>query len=185
MIIFYPNQIFANHGFTMVQLEPDVALIKLSEPIELGVEAKRVPICVATNMAPEKNGENNDTRSCISTGWGRNRYVTGRMMPILQKVEVPLVPLENCQKSYDGVATITDSMLCSGTEGHATCEGDSGGPLQCLESNPEQDNEETYYLYGLTSFAVGCAQAQFPSVNCRVPKFRDWIADKMLREIDE
>src|SRR6218665_365547 len=168
----------------MSNLEPDVALIKLNESIELSAERKVVPICVASDMKPER-AEDSDAKMCVSTGWGRNRYVTGRMMPVLQKVEVPLVPLEKCKTRYEGVANITTSMICSGTEGHATCEGDSGGPLQCLEPNAQQNGTDTYYLYGLTSFAVGCATAHFPSVNCRVPKFRDWIADKMLREVDE
>jgi len=167
----------------MSSLEPDVALIKLSEPIELSVAKKIVPVCVASNMTPEK-GDGQDARVCVSTGWGRNRYITGRMMSVLQKVDVPLVPLDKCKKSYDGVASISNSMICSGREGHATCEGDSGGPLQCMEANAEQKGEEVYHLYGLTSFAVGCAMAQFPSVNCRVPKFRDWIADKMINEVD-
>ena len=168
----------------MVSLEPDVALIKLREPLELSVEKKILPICVGSSLSPEtKDGP--DARVCISTGWGRNRYLTGRMMPVLQKVDVPLITLEKCKNNYNGVANITDSMICSGLEGHATCEGDSGGPLQCLEKNPDQKGEETYHLYGLTSFAVGCATAQFPSVNCRVPKFRDWIAEKMIHERDD
>lgn len=41
---------------------------------------------------------------------------------ILQKVSVGLVDSEECNKAYEGIANVTDSMICSGKDGMGTCE---------------------------------------------------------------
>lgn len=65
--------------------------------------------------------------------------------------------------------------------------GDSGGPTQCLNSSPtmpsgksdDGDDDLRWTLYGLTSWAVGCAEDKYPSVAARVAYYRQWIADTM------
>ena len=57
--------------------------------------------------------------------------------------------------------------------GKDTCQGDSGGPLVC------QDNSNVYYLEGITSFGIGCAQSERPGVYARVSEFRTWLDTTM------
>jgi len=103
-------------------------------------------------------------------------FLGGTFPKVLQKVQVTLLDQELCQKAYEGISDITDGMICSGRGGKGTCEGDSGGPLQCLE--PAADLQR-WTLYGLTSWAVGCAEERFPSVAARVGLYREWIANNI------
>ena len=50
-----------------------------------------------------------------------------------------------------------------------TCQGDSGGPLMMFSSS------DRWVLVGLTSYGVGCAQADYSGVYTRVAPFTDWI----------
>lgn len=129
---------------------------------------------------------------CVSSGWGRLSW-EGAFPVILKQVKVDLVDFEHCTKVYKQIVNVTDGMMCSGRKGKGTCSGDSGkcgqqstflcssnnllqgGPLQCLEDN----SDGRWSLYGLTSWAVGCAENRYPSVAARVVKFRDWIAERI------
>ena len=99
----------------------------------------------------------------LATGWGA--LSQGGGFPIdLQRVEVPLVTRTNCNdaNSYNGA--ITDSMLCAGLDagGRDSCQGDSGGPLTRGADNG--------VLTGITSWGIGCAQANFFGVYTRVSR---------------
>ena len=59
-------------------------------------------------------------------------------------------------------------MICGGQSGIDTCQGDSGGPLVA-------NINEKFTLVGVTSFGLGCAQANSPGVYVRVSSFIDFI----------
>ncbi|KAM8977005.1 enteropeptidase [Pelodytes ibericus] len=121
------------------------------------------PICL-----PESNQEFQLGMNCSIAGWGRLES-QGPIPNILQEAEVPLISNEKCQQQLPEY-NITQNMICGGYEegGIDTCQGDSGGPLMCMEN-------ERWFLAGVTSFGVGCAQPNRPGVYVRVTQFKDWI----------
>ena len=65
-------------------------------------------------------------------------------------------------------------MFCAGwlEGGKDACTGDSGGPLICAENDRP-------VLRGITSWGLGCAEANAPGVYTRVEQYLDWIEDLM------
>jgi len=62
-------------------------------------------------------------------------------------------------------------MLCAGyaTAGRDACEGDSGGPLQCLAGGGR------WKLLGIVSYGQMCAIVKKPGVYTRVEAMVDWM----------
>lgn len=142
----------------------DHALLKLKTPLNFsGADNAVMPICL-----PTKNQEF-DGETCTASGWGFTKD-DGKISPILKKVDLPIVPFEECNEDYEGQVD-KNTMVCAGYEegGKGTCYGDSGGPLVCLrEDGP-------YVLAGSTSFGGGCAEPGYPPVFSRISTRLDWI----------
>lgn len=87
---------------------------------------------------------------------------------MLQRLEVPRVPLEEC-RTHLGLS-LTDNMLCAGFKegGRDACQGDSGGPLVTRYNN-------TWFLSGIVSWGKGCAASNVYGVYTRVSVFVEWI----------
>lgn len=47
--------------------------------------------------------------------------------------------------------------------------GDSGGPLQV------QNDDGKWFLAGIISWGIGCAEPNLPGVCTRISRFKDWI----------
>ncbi|XP_032030156.1 enteropeptidase [Hylobates moloch] len=94
---------------------------------------------------------------------------TGTTANILQEAAVPLLSNEKCQQQMPEY-NITENMICAGYEegGIDSCQGDSGGPLMCQENN-------RWFLAGVTSFGYKCALPNRPGVYARVSRFTEWI----------
>jgi len=157
----------------------DIALLKLAEEVDL---TSYTPACLSDS------GKDYTGQVGLATGWGRTDPCIPGLHPILQEVNVRIVSDGTCEKSkgiyekwdqddkvcknytdsYAG--QISDEMLCAGSQGKDTCNGDSGGPLTV-----EMSGQHT--LVGVTSWGKGCAADGFYGVYAEVAnkKLRAWI----------
>lgn len=144
----------------------DFALLELAqdsrfEPISLNTAEIDIPLTNSPILA-------------TVAGWGATNENSYNLPNLLQKVDVPLISKQNCNKDYNGV--ITDRMLCAGYDrgGKDSCQGDSGGPLVA----DADDNQR--YLIGVVSWGEGCARAGKPGVYSKVSAAIAWINQNAL-----
>nr|CAD7414604.1 unnamed protein product [Timema poppensis] len=153
----------------------DVALLVLSEPVVLGNNVEVV--CLP------KQGEVLDHSRCFASGWGKDVFgKEGRYQVILKKVELPIVPRNQCvdalRKTRLGpYFKLHESFICAGGEmGRDTCKGDGGSPLVCpIANNPNQ-----YIQAGIVAWGIGCGEDRTPGVYAAVAQFRLWIDEQLL-----
>ncbi|XP_074037883.1 trypsin Blo t 3 [Leptinotarsa decemlineata] len=152
------SQAIPHENFCYDTGDSDLALLQLSSPLEC-VNCK--PITLARKEP--KVGD-----YLVLTGWGRiSEFDTSDGTEILQYVEIPVIDRTVCRAMYSHtVEIITDNMICSLYPGGGkdSCVGDSGGPAVVDD-----------VLFGVVSWGIGCADAQYPGVYTSVPKFLEWI----------
>jgi len=56
-------------------------------------------------------------------------------------------------------------------------QGDSGGPLSC------RADDDRYYLCGIVSWGLGCAEPTYPGVYTAVSCYSDWISGTIASEL--
>ncbi|XP_077339820.1 chymotrypsin-like elastase family member 1 isoform X1 [Lithobates pipiens] len=108
--------------------------------------------------------------NCVVTGWGRTS-TGGSSATILQQVTLPTIAHATCSLSSWWGSTVKTTMICSGGDGvKSSCNGDSGGPLNCSING-------VYQVHGIVSFgsSLGCNYFQKPSVFTRVSAYNTWI----------
>ncbi|XP_063427413.1 suppressor of tumorigenicity 14 protein homolog [Mytilus trossulus] len=152
---------FPNDGDNI--LDKDVAIIKFDKPMTINDYV--TPICLPTRE-PTVNDE------CVVVGWGDVQET--EHPDKLKNTVMPIVDTKRCNGTEDLKDQITPYMFCAGfQEGkNDACQGDSGGPLMCEIGN-------TWYLQGLVSWGVDCAQPLLPGVYANVFKFVGWIRNQM------
>ncbi|XP_008590758.1 PREDICTED: enteropeptidase, partial [Galeopterus variegatus] len=155
------DQIVINPHYNRRRKDNDIAMMHLE--LKVNYTDYIQPICL-----PEENQVFPPGKSCSIAGWGTVEY-QGPTADILQEADVPLLSNEKCQQQMPEY-NITENMICAGYEegGIDTCQGDSGGPLMCQEDN-------RWFLVGVTSFGYQCALPNRPGVYARVPRFTEWI----------
>uniref|UniRef100_A0A8V5GX30 Uncharacterized protein n=1 Tax=Melopsittacus undulatus TaxID=13146 RepID=A0A8V5GX30_MELUD len=142
--------------FNPIMLDFDVAVLELERPLVFNKHIQ--PLCLPLAAQEFAVGQR-----CVISGWGTTKP------EVLQRASVSIIDQKTCDFLYN--FSLTDRMICAGfLEGKVdSCQGDSGGPLAC-EVTPG-----TFYLAGIVSWGIGCAQAMKPGVYSRVTKLQDWI----------
>ncbi|XP_025851483.2 enteropeptidase isoform X2 [Vulpes vulpes] len=155
------DQIVINPHYNKRTKDSDIAVMHLDFKVNYTDYIQ--PICL-----PEENQVFPPGSLCSIAGWGRVIY-QGPTANILQEANVPLLSNEKCQQQMPEY-NITENMVCAGYEegGIDSCQGDSGGPLMCQENN-------RWFLAGVTSFGYQCALPNRPGVYARVLRFTEWI----------
>ena len=101
------------------------------------------------------------------SGWG-NTGPSNEAARQLQVIDFPVVDRTECAETYQRMITLTENMICAGSETGAedTCKGDSGGPMVVGGE-----------LAGIVSFGAGCAVPGYPGVYTNVAVLRDFISE--------
>jgi len=156
----------------------DIALLKLSEPLEFNEAIQ--PICLP--HAAQEWGEGDEF---LVSGWGSliGSDYDRNGLPLdgdtvypdtLQQVMVPYYDHDKCSHLRYYRKSIHDKVICAGYEegGHDACGGDSGGPLATRVNGK-------WTLAGVVSWAVGCAGESKPGIYTNVAKYHQWIIESM------
>jgi len=157
------SQVVLHPGYPGVTgFSNDIAILKLSAPLDLNAAVGPVPIAPTGYTA---------TGEATVTGWGTTRE-GGSLPDTLQKVNVPIVTDAACRQAY-GDSQVDDSMICAGLPngGKDSCQGDSGGPFLA------NDRGTGYYLAGIVSWGFGCARPGYPGVYSEVAFHNDFISN--------
>ncbi|CAN7998791.1 unnamed protein product [Ixodes hexagonus] len=156
--------------YNFTTLNYDYALLELKTPLDFkGSEKALMPICL-----PARN-QGFDGQTCTAAGWGYTRDESesgASLSPSLRKVDLPIIRYTVCKRYYKTVRPVRrNTMICAGPKegGKSTCEGDSGGPLQCARKDGR------YVLAGSTSWGETCGAPREPSVFARTSTQLDWI----------
>ncbi|CAL8124258.1 unnamed protein product [Orchesella dallaii] len=154
-------------SYNFFTYENDLALLKLETPVNLTATPHIVPICLP-GSDDLLIGEN-----ATVTGWGRLSE-GGQLPNTLQYVQVPIISNDKCRDMFlksGRMEHIPEIFLCAGYDngGRDSCQGDSGGPLQVVGS------DKRYFLAGIISWGIGCAEPNMPGVCTRISKFTSWI----------
>jgi len=158
------EKIIGHPEYSSSNLQNDICLLKLSEPLEWTDFVKPIKL-------PEAMLETPEGADAIVTGWGTLSEGGLSLPNLLHKVTVPVVGDETCNENYSSSGyAIADSMICAGLPdgGKDSCQGDSGGPFIDAESKT---------LIGVVSWGIGCARAGYPGVYTQVSYYVDWIAE--------
>lgn len=149
--------------------ENDLALVQLDQPIQFPPHV--APICLPPDNIDLLG------RNATVTGWGRLNE-GGTLPTVLQEVRVPIVSNDKCKDMFLSAGRpeyIPDIFLCAGYEegGRDSCQGDSGGPLQV------KGDDGKWFLAGIISWGIGCAEQNLPGVCTRISRFKLWIQSTM------
>lgn len=153
---FYEVSRFKMHErFNLDNLSNDVALLKI--PVA-DVPIKNV-------LLPTDPYSFRDTYYIL--GYGFTDYKN----PHLDLLHLGEVNILN-KDLYPNLPTDDSMLIAQGNINGTivdTCKGDSGGPLFQI------DREGNHYLYGITSWGIGCADVMNPGVYSDVYYMRGWI----------
>uniref|UniRef100_A0A8C6VB99 Transmembrane serine protease 9 n=1 Tax=Naja naja TaxID=35670 RepID=A0A8C6VB99_NAJNA len=160
-------RIFQHPSYNVESADYDAALLELAEPLTFSKYIQ--PVCLPAPSHCFPPG-----RKCLISGWGYLKEDFLVKPELLQKATVELLDQALCGNLYGG-SVLTDRMVCAGyLEGKVdSCQGDSGGPLVCQEPSGR------FFLTGIVSWGIGCAEARRPGVYTRVIRLWDWIIETM------
>jgi len=169
------SRIIRHFDFDADDLDSDLALLKLSEPVA-------VPSIINILASEAPLGSDPNYPNATVVGWGdTDKSSSGSDFPkLLRQVNVPVIEQGTCRDAYNSSLLpsfleieITDNMLCAGfADGDKdSCSGDSGGPLMVL--NP--DNSGEHVQVGVVSFGKGCGAKDAYGVYTRLSRFATWI----------
>ncbi|XP_037304494.2 transmembrane protease serine 2-like [Pungitius pungitius] len=166
------SRVIAHEGFDWLTRRNDVALMKLSEHLDLAASSKIRPVCLP-----------NVGVSAPQRGWVTLFDPTpdgdsGSLH--LTEARVYLISSADCNDSLAHEGRISRDMLCAAETqaGASTFHTDSGGPLVSLKDG-------VWWLVGDSIWGGRCTEQNKPEVYGNVTYFLDWIYHQMRKHQDD
>ncbi|KAF7284717.1 hypothetical protein GWI33_021726 [Rhynchophorus ferrugineus] len=127
------------------------------------------PICL-----PDENSDYESDLNCTISGFGTIQTGKSAYSHKLRAAWIPVQKLDVCKMAHIYGSAIAEGMFCAGDldGGVDACDGDSGGPLACLDNG-------VFTLYGITSWGQRCGYANKPGVYVKVAHYKKWIESVM------
>jgi len=123
---------------------------------------------------PPNDNEDFAGVTCVISGWGRDS--TSNTLPnTLQKASIGVLSLDQCRNQVGSIGNVWDGHIClyDPQENIGSCNGDSGGPLNCPLGGSTVVAGVT--SWGVSSALGNCLQT-YPSVYTRSSNYLAWIA---------
>jgi len=147
----------------------DIGLIKLKNPVTINQ-------AIDFTAVSHDIDDHLDKEDCLLVGWGISNAKTNYSKPVLQQVQMEIVPHDTCpwKTSVHNHELSTDQVCVQdptpdSVKGHSSaCRGDSGGPMVCGAGYKT--------LKGVTSYGdTKCSGARMPNVYTKVSSYIKWI----------
>ncbi|XP_028429791.1 transmembrane protease serine 2-like [Perca flavescens] len=165
----------AHEGFNSVTCRNDIALMRLSKPLDITVSSNIGPVClpnVGVSIADPQKGWITRYGCTVNGASG---------FPHLMEAQVSLIDTADCNSSITYHSRISQDMLCAReTEAVANymCHTDSGGPLMSLKDG-------VWWIIGDSIWGEHCTEQNKPGVYGNVTYFLDWIYHQMRKHQDD
>ncbi|CAG0883141.1 unnamed protein product [Cyprideis torosa] len=133
-------QIAYDSNYDSREIIYDYAVVRVTPPFEFN-----------DLVQPIKLGTSDPTQlECFASGWGRISQTSDDIPNDLQFVKMNALSDRQCKRAFRSSYPLynSEAHLCTQTRGANTCNGDSGGPLACMNNGVPE-------LYGITSFGFG------------------------------
>ncbi|XP_037632097.1 transmembrane protease serine 2-like [Sebastes umbrosus] len=162
------SRVIAHEGFNSVTRRNDIALMRLSKPLDITASRNISPVClpnVGLNISDPQNGWITRFGHTVNGDSGS---------PHLMEAQVSLIDAADCNSSIAHNGRISQDMLCAReTEAAAhMCHTNSSGPLVSLKDG-------VWWLVGDTIWGEHCTEQNKPGVYGNVTYFLDWIYHQM------
>ncbi|KAH8321714.1 hypothetical protein KR074_012508 [Drosophila pseudoananassae] len=142
--------------FESEYLHFDIAVLRLSTPLTLGLSVRAINLAKESPTAGEV---------ATVTGWG---YTSpdGALADDLQTVQLQIIERGLCASDKYGYGWdfVGEETICASSAAGDSCTGDAGGPMVANK-----------VLVGIVSWGYTCADENYPSVYADVAKLRTWI----------
>ena len=175
-----PEAIFVYQKYVDDLLLNDIALVKLTEPVELGrfVRTVCLPKKEEKDLAVAK-------KYGYAAGWGATKALKPREKPekadrysTVLKYSAYIIQENRLCSNRSALPFNSTVSFCAGDGkgGNDTCQGDSGG---AFVREGRRGDVHRWIATGLVSWGEGCAQKDQHGYYTRVYPFIDWIKKTM------
>ncbi|KAK9753133.1 Trypsin [Popillia japonica] len=170
-----PSEVIAHPNYKQNQVDYDVAVIVLNEPVPYKPATRPICLWESSDNLQEVLG-----RVGTVVGWGKNQ--TAADSTFAQKIEVPIVSQETCLRSHKVFKKYTSPRtFCAGNRDNFSgpCNGDSGAGFMIKDEPTGR-----WYLRGFVGFSIrnietlSCDLTNY-AVFIDVAKVRPWILETM------
>ncbi|KAL9874243.1 corin serine peptidase isoform 3-T3 [Glossina fuscipes fuscipes] len=153
----------------------DIALFQLSTRVAF--HEHLLPVCLPPTNMKQLKAES----LCMVIGWGKREDRKDPKITyehIVNEVQVPVIRRQLCEEWLENY-TVSEGMICAGYEdgGKDACQGDSGGPLLC----PYPGEKDKWFVGGIVSWGINCANPKLPGVYANVVKYVPWILEQIQK----